>query len=166
MPRIGPDPNFEEKVDELLSQYAREKARLASRKKMLISSSLVGLFSVGIYETLTFGTTRVVAVETALMASILIAAMAIGYSIFLFWLGWNYGDYALKKGFTCIQFRHVGLLVFLSACAASPFAAMMLSEERSGWGAGTLFAVLFWINTSALVTGYGSKVYSETKRLF
>ena len=165
MPRIGPDPHFDEKVDRLLDEYVKAKSRHQSRRRLIISTLAALAFAGGIYETLTFGTTRVVATETALIGGSLLLCMALGYSIFLFWLGWNYGDFALKRGFTPVQAKHLGLILFLSAFSALPFASMLLSENRTIWGAVLTLFTLFWINASALITGYGGRIYSETKRL-
>lgn len=153
-------PQEEPSVPDLLTQYAqaRERRRVV---RLATLSGLMILIMVGSFaEVSMYGTSRIFAVEAAIVAVALVLGLAFGYSGLLFWLAWSFAEHTIRRGATRWNPVHLIGIMGLSALACLPFAAMALHEDQNPLRALILFAFLFWVKGSATMLGYCAKFWS------
>lgn len=160
------DHDQELKLAAQIESHARSRQVRGWVIKLVTGLVLIGLIIAGAYELFTFGTARILATEALVLAVVLAIGFALGYSALLFWLGWSVAQVGLKKGLTRPALGTAFGMLGCSVLAALPFASLAINEDHNLYRAVLLLAFLSWINASALLLGYFSKFYSETKRLF
>ncbi len=165
---IEPDPSPEADLasQKLLSEWAKSRQRRNNLIKLLGGLALLVLTCISVGEVFLYGSMNVLAGEALVMALILGVAMALSYSGFLFWLGWQYGALGIRSGLTRASVRQCLGILGGAIVAALPFSAMALEGDHHLLRAGILLAFLSWINASAALLGYLSRFYSALGKIF
>lgn len=151
---------FDPKGD-LLLKYAMDKRRRSLTIKAALCAAFLALIGINYYVGVVQHDFRLVGVELAVLAGLLIFAICITLSVILFWLNWNLADAAIGKGDTRPKAVSLIVIAFVSAASAAIFAAMTITEKGSPMIPLGLFALLFWLFVTVNGLGYLSRFWAE-----
>lgn len=147
---------------DLLSEWARQHEASYRRKRIagvvLASAVVVG----GLLELGLAGTPYVFSFALGALLVLLLIAVGIGYSGFVFFVAWSYAKWCREKGQVRPSIIQMLGIVVVSALGALPVAAFTIRDDVDSrfWVA---LGFLLWNNASAATLGYLSKFLLQSR---
>lgn len=131
----------------------------------MVGVSLLILAGATLYEYGTRGTSYLLAVESAIIATILAIGLLLALSGVVFGLSWNFAQCSIDRGETRPVAKHIVCMIIYSILAALPLATILGIETNPGQAV-LAFIAVFWVTASCSVFAYLARFAASGKRLW